>query len=80
MRGEHDETTTANRRPQQGLLIVAWIGIALATYLVVVLVSVLTDTPTLGTMGGLFVILLAMGGYSGSQIRNRKRWGEAPGS
>ena len=53
----------------------SWAGprLALATYLVVVLACVLTNTPTLGNMGPLWVILAAMAGYSGSKFRTRNR-------
>jgi len=51
--------------------ILAWIGIALATYLVVVLACVLTDTPFLGVRGSvLWVFVAACSGYAGSKIRN----------
>jgi len=41
--------------------------------LAVVLACVLTNTPTLGKMGPLWVILAAMAGYSGSKFRTRNR-------
>ena len=50
-----------------------WVGLALAAYLVVVLACVLTNTPTFGKMGPLWVILAAMAGYSGSKFRTRNR-------
>ena len=56
-----------------GPLLLVWVGLALATYLVVVLACVLTNTPTLGKTGPLWVILLGMGGYSGSKFRTRNR-------
>ena len=58
----------------KGPQILAWIGIALATYLVVVLACVLTDTPFLGVTGSvLWVFVFACSGYAGSKIRNSHR-------
>jgi len=58
----------------KGPQILAWIGIALATYLVVVLMCVLTDTPFLGVTGSvLWVSIAACAGYVGSKIRNGHR-------
>jgi hypothetical protein len=58
----------------KGPQILAWIGIELVTYLVLVLVCVLTDTPTLGVTGGvLWVSIGACAGYVGSKIRNGHR-------
>ena len=58
----------------KGPQILAWVGIALAAYLVIVLVCVLTDTPTLGVTGGvLWVSIAACAGYVGSKIRNGHR-------
>ena len=58
----------------KGPQILAWIGIALATYLVVVLACVLTDTPFLGvTESFLWVFVAACSGYAGSKIRNSHR-------
>lgn len=54
--------------------ILAWIGMALAIYLVVVLACVLTDTPFLGFTGSvLWVLVAACSGYAGSKIRNSHR-------
>ena len=52
-----------------GPQILAWIGIALATYLVVVLACVLTDTPFLAT-GRSFV--QAAGALTGRRSRSAK--------
>jgi hypothetical protein len=58
----------------QGPQILAWIGIALAAYLVVALACVLTDTPFLGvTESVLWVFVVACGGYAGSKFRNGRR-------
>ena len=64
----------ANRRIDglsKGPQILAWVGIALATYLVVVLACVLTDTPILDfTESVLWVFVAACSGYAGSKIMN----------
>jgi hypothetical protein len=53
--------------------LLVWAGISLAVVLLVTLAQVLIGDPTFGwSMGGLFVILMAAFGYSGSVIRNRK--------
>jgi hypothetical protein len=58
----------------QGPQILAWIGIALAIYLVVALACVLTDTPFLGvTESVLWVFVVACSGYAGSKFRNGHR-------
>jgi hypothetical protein len=58
----------------KGPQILAWIGIALATYLVVVLACVLTDTPFLdATESVLWVFIFACSGFTGSKIRNGHR-------
>jgi len=58
----------------KGPQILAWIGIALATYLVVVLACVLTDTPFLdATESVLWVFIFASSGFTGSKIRNGHR-------
>jgi len=58
----------------KGPQILAWIGIALVTYFVVVLICVLTDTPILGkTIGVSWVMVVAISGYAGSTIRNRNK-------
>ena len=49
----------------------AWVGLSLASYLVLTVALVLTGTPTLGKMGPMWVILLAAGGIAGSKHRNR---------
>ena len=58
----------------KGPQILAWIGIALAIYLVVALACVLTDTPFLGATGSVvWVFIVACLGYTGSKIRNGHR-------
>src|ERR1035437_5404542 len=47
----------------KGPQILAWIGIELVTYLVLVLVCVLTDTPTLAVTGG--VLWVSIGACAG---------------
>ena len=58
-----------------GPLLLCWAGQALATYLVVVLVCVLTGTPTLGgkLAFGLWVLVFVVAGFSGSKFRTRNR-------
>ena len=58
-----------------GPLLLRWAGQALATYLVVVLVCVLTGTPTLGgkLAFGLWVLVFVVAGFSGSKFRTRNR-------
>jgi len=56
-----------------GPLLLAWVGMAAAAYLAVALACVLTDTPTLGKMGALWVILAALAGFCGSKFRTRSR-------
>lgn len=57
----------------KGPQILAWVGIALAMWLAVSLVLVLTGTPAFGWAGVMFVFVAACAGYGGSKIRNGHR-------
>jgi hypothetical protein len=57
----------------KGPQILAWVGIALAIWLAVSLVLVLTGTPAFGWAGVMFVFVAACAGYGGSKTRNGHR-------
>lgn len=49
-----------------------YLAMAAVAYLLLTLALILTNTPPFGKTGVFFVLLLAAGGNSGSQFRNRK--------